>query len=338
MFTVTLSLLFQKLFGNDAVQKKSETISFSLLTIAPFFIWGTTAVTMRTVVLESSPFFVAGVRLLLAGLLVLLLAFILKIPQPKTLKAWLWVLCLALLQGVMLHGFLAAGFETINAGLGSVIVDSNPLFVAILSSILFREKVGLWGGIGLVIGILGISLISLPESWLFSGLSNSLPKSLNWRNLKNYGSLLMLLSTFFKALATVMIPFITRLVHPIVTTGWAFLIGGLPLLVFSGIWESQQWVHLDTLTVGYWVELIYTGLFGSAIAYAIYFYLASRESLTSFTSLSFLTPVFALTGGYIFLGETLSLWKFLGICLTLVSVYIIQKRDQLGSTSSEGDN
>jgi hypothetical protein len=71
-------------------------------------------------------------------------------------------------------------------------------------------------------------------------------------------------------------------------------------------------------------------VFGSAIAYGLFFYFASSGSLTSLSSLTFLTPVFALLFGNLFLGEVLNPLQSMGVGLTLVSIYLINQRDTLG--------
>ena len=152
----------------------NSTPSFfkAILLIAPFFLWGTAMVAMKGVIPHTTPFFMAGVRLVPAGILVLLTAFILKLPQPKTLTAWLWILAFAVVDGAMFQGFLAQGIVKTGAGLGSVMIDSQPLAVALLSSILFGEVIGFWGWLGLIIGVLGISSIGLPDSWIYSAFAN----------------------------------------------------------------------------------------------------------------------------------------------------------------------
>ena len=89
----------------------NSTPSFSkaLLLIAPFFLWGTAMVAMKGVIPSTTPFFMAGVRLLPAGVLVLLVSLVLKLPQPKTWQAWLWILAFAVVDGAMFQGFLAQG-------------------------------------------------------------------------------------------------------------------------------------------------------------------------------------------------------------------------------------
>lgn len=75
--------------------------------------------------------------------------------------------------------------------------------------------------------------------------------------------------------------------------------------------------------------MAYAALLGSAVAYGLFFWFASRENLTSFSSLTFLTPLFALLCGLVLLGEQLRPLQWLGAALALVSVALINRRQQL---------
>ena len=307
----------------------TPSIPKALLLIAPFFLWGTAMVAMKGVIPYTTPFFMAGVRLVPAGILVLLVAAILKLPQPKTWQAWLWIIAFALVDGALFQGFLAQGIVKTGAGLGSVMIDSQPLAVALLSSFLFGEVIGFWGWLGLSFGILGISLIGLPDRWIYSVLHGNFEAvELNWLGLFDNGEWLMLLASLSMAVGTVMIPFISRYSDPVVATGWHMILGGLPLFGLSALQESQQWVDM---TIEGWLALGYATVFGSAIAYGIFFYLASKGNLTSLSALTFLTPIFALLFGTIILSEVLSTLQFWGVCLTIISIYLINQRAQISA-------
>lgn len=296
----------------------------SLMLIAPFFLWGTAMVAMKGVIPETTPLFMAGIRLLPAGLLVLLVAMLSKRPQPTTIKAWLWIALFALVDGLMFQGFLALGLMKTSAGLGSVMIDSQPLAVALMSSWLFGEVIGVWGWLGLAIGITGISLIGIPDPLILSFFKGNLPTiSLSWENLLNSGELLMLFASLSMAVGTIIIRYVSRHADPVVATGWHMIIGGIPLFLMSWLWESQQWVNLEGFA---WLSLSYATIFGSAIAYGIFFYLASQGNLTSLSALTFLTPVFAILFGNLLLSEVLSPLQWLGVSLTLVSIYLINQR------------
>ncbi|MEY3402360.1 MAG: hypothetical protein RLZZ86_1975 [Cyanobacteriota bacterium] len=299
-----------------------------LLLIAPFFLWGTAMVAMKGVIPHTTPLFMAGVRLIPAGVLILIVAAFMGKPVPKSWLAWLWIIIFALVDGTLFQGLLAEGLVKTNAGLGSVMIDSQPLAVALLSLWLFQEHIGLWGWLGLGLGITGISLIGLPEEWIFHLLDSGVTITTdNWQDLFNSGELLMLLAALSMAVGTVLIRFVCRYADPVMATGWHMIIGGLPLWGMSSVLESQPW---QNLILSDWIALSYATVFGSAIAYGLFFYFASSGDLTSLSSLTFLTPVFALIFGYIFLSEVLTIIQWLGVILTLISIYLINQRENIG--------
>ena len=313
-----------------------------LLLIAPFFLWGTAMVAMKGVIPNTTPLFMAGVRLVPAGVLILIAAGLMGRPQPQGWKAWFWIACFALVDGALFQGFLAEGLVRTGAGLGSVMIDSQPLAVALMALWLFGEQIGLWGWLGLAIGVLGISLLGLPQDWLlnfFQGISTGaiataaeVASQADLQSLEHQlfqsGEWLMLLAALSMAIGTIMIRIVCRYADPVTATGWHMILGGLPLFALSSQLETQQWVNLD---LSGWTALAYSTIFGSAIAYALFFYFASSGSLTSLSSLTFLTPVFALLFGNLFLTEVLSPLQWGGVGLTLVSIYLINQRENLGT-------
>ncbi|MGK7933593.1 MAG: DMT family transporter [Microcystaceae cyanobacterium] len=304
--------------------QKNSPLLYPLVLISPFFLWGTSMVAMKGVMDSTSPLFVANMRLIPAGILVLIVAAFWKLPQPKTVKAWLWIGLFALLDGTMFQGFLAEGLQRTDAGLGSVIIDSQPLAVALMSSWLFGEIIGLWGWLGLIIGIIGISCIGLPQEWLLHAFDSSTEMTRwGWNTLWESGEWWMLLASLSMATGTVVIRYVSRHANPVVATGWHMVLGGIPIVILSFFTESQQWQDLNAYG---WLSLSYAAVFGSAIAYGLFFYIASQGNLTSFTALTFLTPVFALTFGNLFLSEVLSPLQWFGVGLTLVSIYLINQR------------
>ncbi|KJH72681.1 DMT family transporter [Aliterella atlantica] len=315
------------------MQLKDTHLRSPLLLIAPFFLWGTAMVAMKGVIPHTTPLFMAGVRLVPAGMLVLAWAAIAGRPQPKSWQAWLWIALFALVDGAMFQGFLAEGLVRTGAGLGSVMIDSQPLAVALLSLWLFGDRIGLWGWLGLAIGVTGISLIGLPDAWILNLLNQDAIAIVgSWQQLFTNGEWLMLLAALSMAVGTVFIRFVCRYADPVVATGWHMILGGLPLFVLSGSWESGQWAQIDLTG---WLALGYATIFGSAIAYGLFFYFAASGSLTSLSSLTFLTPVFALLFGNLFLGEFLSPLQWMGVSLTLVSIYLINQRDFLADLGNK---
>jgi drug/metabolite transporter (DMT)-like permease len=304
--------------------------------IAPFFFLGTAMVVMKAIIPDTTPLFLAGFRLVPAGLLVILLATVLKIPQPQGWKAWSWIALFALIDGVMFQGFLTTGLVNTGAGLGAVLIDAQPLLVAILAWWLFGEKIGLWGWLGLFIGIFGIYLCGLPEEWHLSTLQGkALPLEaieLSLESLLQKGELLMLLAALSMSFGTVIIRYVSRHVDPIMATGWHMLLGGIPLFALSGLWENSQWQNLSPQG---WLGMGYATFFGTAITYGLFFFLAANGNLTSISALIFLTPIFALLFSFLFLGEQLNTFDWIGVVLTLISVYLVNQRQTIAEHVSQ---
>ncbi|AFY72422.1 putative membrane protein [Synechococcus sp. PCC 7502] len=314
----------------DSPQTPAFTKS-PLFLIAPFFFLGTSMVAMKAVIPNTSPLFLAGFRLVPAGIIILGLTLVLKLPQPKTLKAWLWILMFAIVDGLMFQGFLTEGLVNTGAGLGAVLIDAQPLVVAILSRLLFGEFIGIWGWLGLAIGVLGISLCGLPEQWIVRILHTDLTifqgaSSISWFSLIHSGEFLMLLAALSMSFGTIIIRYVRQHADAIVATGWHMVLGGVPLFILSIFFETQQVSNLDSSS---WVGLGYATLFGTALTYGIFFYLASVGNLTSVSALIFLTPIFAMLFSYIFLGEMLTTFQWIGVVLTLVSVVMVIQREAI---------
>ncbi|QKD81997.1 EamA family transporter [Thermoleptolyngbya sichuanensis A183] len=302
-----------------------------LLLIAPFFLWGTAMVAMKGVIPQTTPLFMAGVRVLPAGLLILLAAAVMGRSQPKGWKAWGWIALFGLVDAALFQGFLAEGLVRTGAGLGSVMIDSQPLAVALMARFLFGERVGGFGWLGLLFGVVGISLLGLPEGVIQAALHGSFSPALGaslLHDLFQNGQWLMLMAALSMAVGTVMMGYVSRHADPVAATGWHMVLGGIPLFVLSALGETNQWQQLGWTD---WMAMSYSTIFGSAIAYGLFFYFAASGNLTSLSSLTFLTPVFALLFGNLFLSEVLNPVQWVGVGLTLVSIYLINQREVLAA-------
>jgi drug/metabolite transporter (DMT)-like permease len=65
-----------------------------------------------------------------------------------------------------MQGFLAEGLQRTSAGLGSVIIDSQPLTVAALAALLLGERLKPLGFAGLGVGVAGLCLLEVPPDAL----------------------------------------------------------------------------------------------------------------------------------------------------------------------------
>lgn len=314
----------------------TEELSKSpFILVAPFFFLGTAMVVMKAIIPDTTPLFLAAFRLVPAGIIIILLATVLKVPQPKGWKAWFWIGLFALVDAAMFQGLLTVGLVNTGAGLGAVLIDAQPLVVALLASWLFGDVIGLWGWIGLAIGLTGICLCGLPTEWIINLLAgNGLPISpsnLTLNSILQSGELLMVFAALSMSFGTIIIRKVKEYADPVIATGWHMLVGGIPLLVLSFFWEANQWQNLSPQG---WLGLGYATVFGTAVTYGLFFFLAANGNLTSVSALIFLTPVFALLFSNLFLEEQLTKFQWIGVSLTLVSVYLVNQRAELAKRFS----
>jgi drug/metabolite transporter (DMT)-like permease len=309
-----------------------------LLMLLPFALWGTAMAAMKPLLVEGDPLTLAWLRLVPAGLVLLLAARVLGRPLRVPAGDLPWVLLFAAVDGSLFQALLARGLGETGAGLGSVLIDSQPLLVALLARALFGEAINPVGWTGLLLGLLGILCLGLPDEvlghWWLQG-----PQALTARPW-SHGELWMLGAAAAMAAGTVLCRYACRRSDPVAVTGWHMVIGGLPLLLAAalpslatgggtGFWPG--WSPLE------WGLMAYASLLGSALAYGLFFWFASRGDLTGFTALTFLTPVFALLCGFLLLDERLRPLQWLGATVALFSVVLINRRQSLWRPAPAAD-
>jgi drug/metabolite transporter (DMT)-like permease len=308
-----------------------------LLMLLPFALWGTAMAAMAPLLVGASPEILACLRLLPAGVVLLLFAAWMGRPLAVAGPDRPWLLLFALVDGTLFQGCLARGLGQTGAGLGSVLIDSQPLLVALLARLLFNEAINPVGWFGLVLGLAGIFCLGLPPEllghWWLEG--PALISSPPW----SHGEIWMLAAAAAMAVGTVLCRFATRQSDAVVVTGWHMLIGAAPLLVASlaSSW-SQGLTPVPEWTISQWGWMAYASLVGSALAYGLFFLFASQGDLTSFTALTFLTPVFALLCGIVLLHERLRPLQWAGVSLALVSVVLINRRHAIWERNAGEQN
>lgn len=320
------------------------TILETLLLISPFFFWGTSMVAMKELSPHTTPLFMASWRLIPAGVALIAWASSTGRKQPDSMMAWFAIALFGLADGAFFQGFLAEGLQRTSAGLGSVIIDSQPLTVAILASILFKERLGPWGIAGLGLGVVGLLMLEVPPSVL-----GSLPDAItsaagtaavvtttaaadSW-TIWDSGEWWMLLAAQSMAVGTVMVRWVAKFCDPVIATGWHMILGGLPLLALTLAQDSGELpARLSQITALDAGLLVYVSLLGSAASYGVFFYEATvRGNLTALSSLTFLTPMFAAAGGYVALGESLTPLQLVGATVTLGAVTLLNSGGKEGN-------
>jgi len=205
--------------------------------------------------------------------------------------------------------------EFVSPGIATVIASSQPLLAAGLAGAVLGERLTLRGKIGMSVGFCGIIVIAAP-GLLVSGQENYL-----------LGIGYIVLAALGITVSNVMLKKVAASVDPLMTIGWQFLIGAVPLAIASAIMEDFTAIQWSLTFVGILATL---SLFGSALVYVIWLSVLSKVALNRANAFSFLVPVFGLTIGMLFYDETIGVAAILGIGLALLGVGLVssQSRDE----------
>ncbi len=261
----------------------------------------------------------AALRAILAGLTLTILAFAYRRPLPRGARTWAIVSAIGV--GATSLGFLGMfhAAEFISPGMATVIANTQPLLAAALAVAVLDERLAARGKIGMAFGFGGILVITSPE--LFSA------------NQSDYllGVAYITLAALGITASNVLIKRLAGNVDGLMTMGFQMLIGGIPLMLAAAIMEEPGSIRWSFTFV--WA-LIALALPGTALVYWLWFSVLETTPLNWANAFSFLIPVFGLTMGIMFYGETLGWVQILGIMLTVFGVWLVTYRARDSGRSS----
>lgn len=194
----------------------------------------------------------------------------------------------------------------------SIIAASEPLITTFLAWIFLKEKINWVNGVALLFASLGfVLLVSCPAEALTSG------------ELWSVGNVLLLASLFGESFFTVIGRKLTSSYDALGVFGTSLAVG---TVVLTGIVCLRiDGAHLFTLIHWNWrmaFAAFWIGPFGTTMGYLFWIYALVEADAMSVTLPLFLQPVVGVLCGYLFLGDRLSNFQYLGGTTILIAVLI----------------
>lgn len=149
-----------------------------LISAIPFIfvlLWSTGFIGAKYALPFIEPFYLLCIRMLLTLLVFLAISLILRSQWPTMTQAAHQMVVGALIHGAYLGGVFAAIKWGMPAGIAAIIVGIQPLLTALLSWRFLGEKLRSIQWIGLMIGLVGISIVILSTRQTTGGDSLSWP-------------------------------------------------------------------------------------------------------------------------------------------------------------------
>jgi drug/metabolite transporter (DMT)-like permease len=284
-------------------------------------VWGLNFAVVKAALEAFTPLAFNAVRFCIASVLV---AGVMRAQHPLSLPArehrWR-IIGLGVVGNVVYQGCFIVGLSLTRAGTASLILAITPVLTALLSTLTGHERPGLrtWGGAAL--SITGIALVT------GTGLSVEGPQAI-------VGDLILIGASAAWALYTVGSREMVRTYGSVRTTAWTMWVGTAGLLVIGAPeLARQQWASLDWRA---WGGLLFSAVFGIALAYLIWYRGVEKIGNTRTSIFSNLTPVMAMIFAALLLNERPSRWALIGAAVTLTGVMVVRSDPGHAAKPAEG--
>ena len=130
-----------------------------LMGLAFAVMWSSAFTSARIIVASAPPLTALSLRFLLSGLLGILIARAIGQSWHLTRGQWRATIVFGVCQNALYLGLNFVAMQTIEAGLAAIIASTMPLLVGLAGWLIFGERIGLMGMIGLVAGVIGVTII-----------------------------------------------------------------------------------------------------------------------------------------------------------------------------------
>lgn len=273
-----------------------------LTALAPL-IWGSTYIVTSELLPPDRPFTAALIRVLPAGLLLLL-----WLRRMPLLRDWGRLLALSALNIGVFQALLFVAAYRLPGGLAAVVGAIQPLLVMALAWGLDARRPARVALLASVLGVVGMAVLLLsPRTvWEPVGIAAALA-----------GAACMALGTYltrrWQARWQDRLPVLAL-------TGWQLLLGGLMLAPVAAWLDAP----LPALSLQQVLAYAYLCLAGALLAYGLWFRGISRLSPVAVSSLGLLSPTMAVLLGWAILGQAIGGWSLLGLLMVLASVLAVQ--------------
>ena len=276
-----------------------------------YFVWGSTFLAIRVGVREVPPFLLAGLRFLIAGL-VLFAWMRAKGTVSPTAREWFSATLLAVLIFVLDYGLLFWAERRVPSGIAAVMMATIPVFMA-LSEILFLKTQRLTPrlGVALLIGIGGV-LVLVSRSISFGDSP-----------IDTIGAIALIVAAIGWSVGSALTRTLPLPSSKAMSSGAQMFAGGVLLMITSAALGEFRGFRVQAVSLKAWLALAYLIVAGSIIAFTAYVWLIHHESPTKVGTYAYVNPVVAVLLGYFLGGEGLSLRTIVGTMLVLVSVVAI---------------
>ncbi|MGG1355058.1 DMT family transporter [Psychrobacter pacificensis] len=275
------------------------------------FMWSLSFVFYRVGVPEFGSLAFASLRVIFAGLVMLVFVLLKKKNRDGIKQHWKMLSLVGIFSAALPFVLFSFSAQSVNAGVLAVLNASVPMMSGFIARVFFKDRLSKKQALGLVIGVVGV-IILMSES-LFGGGEQG--KGL-------VEGLLPMGYALFACVGYALGANITKNylydVSPVAITAGSLIIGSIIMLpvVFT------EFPYGKAISIKAWVSVICIGVFSTAIALIFMNQLIKNIGPTRATSITLVIPIFAIILGYLLLGEALNIQAIIGSIVILIGTYL----------------
>ncbi|MGD6994767.1 DMT family transporter [Sutcliffiella horikoshii] len=270
-------------------------------------IWGMSFLFIKLLVVDLGVWGVVFWRCMFgAGTLLILLLIQKKLKLLRNLPLFPIIL-IAILNNALPWALIAVSETSISSSLASVVNATTPIWTILIGFSIFSSKMEKMQWIGVSVGFLGIIvLLELNILQLFQD------------NLLGVGTMLG---------ATICYGFGAHLskrhLHntPITVISFSTLaVAGILSGIMMAFVQPSGFLAVGSVSIV--VSLIGLGVFGSGVAYLLYYYMVKEGSAEFASLVTYIVPITAMLWGSLLLGEKITPHMLFGLILIFSGVYL----------------
>lgn len=209
---------------------------------------------------------------------------------------------------------LNAAEHLLDAGTAALLINVNPILVAIMAGVFLKEGFPRWLIIGSLVAFGGVALIALGSGSGFGERSTA----------DVAGVLLCLLAAVLAAVSVIIQKPVLRKFPAGQATWFGIMVGAVCCLPFS----SQLVSELQSAPLPATLGLVYLGVFPTAIAFTTWAYALSLIDAGKLAATTYLVPGTTILISWLLLSEVPSGWGLVGGVVCLVGVGLTRRRSR----------
>lgn len=297
--------------SSTGISQPPSTLRVALALATVYVIWGSTYLAIAIAIETLPPFWMAGVRFVVAGALLYAWSRLRGAPRP-TLPHWRSA---ALIGGLLLlggNGGVVWAEQRVSSGIAALLVSMVPLWMVVFRWLQpggERPTKQVWAGI--ILGFAGLMLLVRP--WGGAGVDRI--------DLLGVGALVLAcVSWAWGSIHSRRVPLPDS---PFLVTGMEMLCGGA-LLLLAGVFAGEP-AQLDLAAVSgrSVLALVYLITFGALAGFTAYIWLLKVANPVLVSTYAYVNPIVAVFLGWLILGEPITSTTLIAAAVIVAGVVLI---------------